>query len=146
MPKSASIMGGARANNGSQSGLLMAAGSVASLTDVYRTNVYAASGAVGSGMGFSPSMGNLWGVPASAGGSASGNAAAEWGPSASISDQALMDQVRVIIYGNDLASLTKKRVRTLLTEHFGVDLASRREIINNCVDVTLLERMSSDPQ
>ncbi|KAI9159565.1 hypothetical protein H9P43_008905 [Blastocladiella emersonii ATCC 22665] len=170
--------------NSSSANLLRGAhsASVASLTDMYRTNVYAdgggnmvpmsamsaapggymypavphgtpmsatgmpmsAMGGMGMGMGgfgYSPSMANLFspqlasGMPPP-GGQTLGRGA---GAGGAVSDQMILDQVRVLLAQSDLALVTKKSVRTSLSNYFGVDLAPRRDWINSCVDMVLLE-------
>ncbi|ORZ31133.1 chitin synthase-domain-containing protein [Catenaria anguillulae PL171] len=140
----ANLLGGGMSKNAS----------MASLTDIYRTSVYGPNAATGAGtpraplfsplmsagFGYSPSMGNLF-LPATGGASPAipGSNVSPDDPSAHITDAMIMDQVRAIVLTQDLTQLTKKKVRTLLGEHFGVSLASRRETINACVDAVLME-------
>jgi len=57
-----------------------------------------------------------------------------------ISDEMIMAEVRRIINNSDLMCITKKKVREEVSEHFGVDLSSRRDYINHCIELALEER------
>jgi chitin synthase len=57
-----------------------------------------------------------------------------------ISDEMIMAEVRKIINNSDLMCITKKKVREEVSEHFGVDLSSRRDYINHCIELALEER------
>ena len=63
-------------------------------------------------------------------------------PSASqpISDLDLEHAVQDILRSADLRSITKREIRRQLESHFGMDLTSRKAVINAAIDRTLLEQ------
>ena len=63
-------------------------------------------------------------------------------PSAShaISDSDLEHAVQDVLRSADLNSITKREIRRQLESHFGMDLTSRKAVINAAIDRTLLEQ------
>lgn len=63
-------------------------------------------------------------------------------PSASqpISDSDLERAVQDVLRSADLNSITKREIRRQLESHFGMDLTSRKAVINATIDRTLLDQ------
>jgi chitin synthase len=63
-------------------------------------------------------------------------------PSASqpISDLDLERAVQDVLRSADLNSITKREIRRQLESHFGMDLTSRKAVINAAIDRTLLDQ------
>ncbi|ORX87273.1 hypothetical protein BCR32DRAFT_215396 [Anaeromyces robustus] len=57
-----------------------------------------------------------------------------------ITDDMIMAEVRKIINNSDLMCITKKKVREEVSENFGVDLSSRKDFINHCIEIALEEK------
>jgi len=53
------------------------------------------------------------------------------------SDEALIHEIRNILRGADLMTVTKKQVREQLSVLFGVDMTLRKEFINECINLIL---------
>lgn len=53
------------------------------------------------------------------------------------SDTELLNEIRHILSTSDLMTITKKKVRQQLTDFFGVDLSTKKEYINQCIDSIL---------
>ncbi|CAG8454713.1 848_t:CDS:10 [Ambispora gerdemannii] len=52
-------------------------------------------------------------------------------------DEEILMEIRNILANANLMNITKKQVREQLTEVFGVDMTSRKEFINNSIELTL---------
>ena len=57
-----------------------------------------------------------------------------------ISDTDLERAVQDILRSADLNSITKREIRRQLESHFGMDLTSRKAVINAAIDRTILEQ------
>lgn len=60
------------------------------------------------------------------------------GPSSAEIDRAVQNIIRV----SDLNSITKREIRRQLEDHFGMDLASKKTVINASIDKCLAEQAS----
>ncbi|KNE73155.1 hypothetical protein AMAG_17354 [Allomyces macrogynus ATCC 38327] len=96
-----------------------------------------ATGKMGSMVGMSPSMNQLFAPPSAA--SAAVSRVGVAAPPGMPTDHEIWAAVRAIMMAHDLATLTKKKVRAELAARFQVDLASRREVINACIEAVLAE-------
>ncbi len=56
------------------------------------------------------------------------------------SDAALQRAVQAILHTADLNAVTKREVRRQLEEQFGMDLTSRKKVINDAIDDVLVRR------
>ncbi|CAG8448686.1 13567_t:CDS:10 [Ambispora leptoticha] len=61
-------------------------------------------------------------------------------------DEEILQEIRNILANANLMSITKKQVREQLTQVFGVDMTSRKEFINNSIELTLQDVSVSDNQ
>lgn len=52
-------------------------------------------------------------------------------------DEEILQEIRRILSTADLMSITKKQVRDELSAFFGVDMSSRREYVNSCIEQVL---------
>ncbi|RUS32442.1 chitin synthase-domain-containing protein, partial [Jimgerdemannia flammicorona] len=52
-------------------------------------------------------------------------------------DEEILQEIRRILSTSDLMSITKKQVRDELSAFFGVDMSSRREFVNSCIEQVL---------
>ena len=57
-----------------------------------------------------------------------------------ISDLDLESAVQDVLRSADLNSVTKREIRRQLESHFGMDLTSRKAVINAAIDRTLLDQ------
>jgi chitin synthase len=57
-----------------------------------------------------------------------------------ISDLDLERAVQDVLRSADLNSITKREIRRQLESHFGMDLTSRKAVINATIDRTLLDQ------
>ncbi|OZJ06628.1 hypothetical protein BZG36_00372 [Bifiguratus adelaidae] len=63
------------------------------------------------------------------------------GLSAGPSDHVLLQEIKRILSGADLMSITKKQVRDELSQIFGVDMNKRKDFINSCIEQILQGRL-----
>jgi chitin synthase len=52
-------------------------------------------------------------------------------------DDEILQEIRRILSNANLMSITKKQVRDELSEHFGIDMSSKKEYITNCIELIL---------
>ncbi|RIB29616.1 glycosyltransferase family 2 protein [Gigaspora rosea] len=53
------------------------------------------------------------------------------------SDEEILQEIRNILSAANLMTITKKQVRDDLSQFFGVDMSSKKEYINNCIELIL---------
>ncbi|KAL1920103.1 uncharacterized protein VTP21DRAFT_1249 [Calcarisporiella thermophila] len=57
------------------------------------------------------------------------------------SDSEIAEQVKRIVSGSDLMTITKKQVRDEVSAYFGVDMTPKKEYINLCIELVLQGRL-----
>ncbi|KAI8150030.1 chitin synthase-domain-containing protein [Fennellomyces sp. T-0311] len=57
------------------------------------------------------------------------------------SESDIVEEIERILDNHDLMHLTKKQVRDTLSQTFGMDMSSKRDFINKCIEQSLAERL-----
>ncbi|CAG8817062.1 8282_t:CDS:1, partial [Dentiscutata erythropus] len=53
------------------------------------------------------------------------------------SDEEILQEIRNLLSAANLMTITKKQVRDELSQFFGMDMSSKKEYINNCIELIL---------